>query len=624
MNRMHFTGAPTKGNGVKLTKIFFNVLKHVQAKKSIFAVSIFSGVLGTFFYAFASYLIGSAVQILIPTGFGLPADDGFVRLFTNINNSTVQAGAIIAFLVLLYFGYWGLQTIQNFLLVKISQATSSRLRWETYCKLQIMPIAYFDKQSSGDLMSRMTNDIDNISQALIQAASQFVQSVSMMFFTFIIMMVLSPYVTLIAVGMLFILMSFSFVFIKLAQPHFMKQQKNLGALNGYVEEMISGQKVVTLLNRQNESTAAFEKYNVALVPSAVRSQFLSSLLFPWFNFTINMLLLLTVVIFAGFSSAGIGTGGTAAFSFAFIISFISLLRNFATPLNQLLSIFNLIQAGLAGAQRVFEVIDLLPPPVNSKAQSLPRPQGYVSFKKVNFGYTPEKLNLIDANIEAKPDEVVAIVGPTGAGKTTIINLLTKFYNKNDGEIKIDTNEIGEIVDASWRDNIAIVLQDTYLFTTTIKENIRYGNLNATDEDVINAAKIADAHNFIMQLEKGYDTLVESNGSNFSQGQRQLLAIARAVIRNSEILVLDEATSSVDTRTEVQIQKALSRLIQGRTSFVIAHRLSTIRNANQILVVNDGKIVERGNHDELLNLNGFYANLYNSQFKKGITFDTDLD
>lgn len=601
-------------------KILGQLLKQLESKKSVFFISLLFGIVGSLIWAAASYLIGSVTQaIFTPPGYAPTSNDPIVLGLIKIP----PLGSIFI-LFALYVLYLVLILFQNFIMVKISQVTSSKLRWQSYCRLQEMPISYFDSHSSGDLMSRMTNDIDNISQALTQAAAQFIQTIFTVLFTFILMMVLSPYLTLISIFILFLLMSISFLFVKKAQPYFIMQQDRLGDLNGYIEEMFSGHKVVALLNRQKETCESFEVYNNALVPSAVRSQTYSSLIMPWFNFISNILFLLVAVIAALFKIYGISTGGISTIDIAFIISFITLLRNFSNPINQILSISNLIQAGLAGAERVFYLINLIPPHDKPGAKPLSNIEGHVKFDHVNFGYLPGKLNLIDANIAANPGETIAIVGPTGAGKTTIINLLTKFYNYNSGSIVIDKHEITDSIETSWRDQITIVLQDTYLFTTTIKENIRYGDLSATDEQIISAAKIADAHNFIMQLENGYDTIVESNGENFSQGQRQLLAIARAVIKKAPILVLDEATSSVDTRTEIQIQNAMLRLMQGKTSFVIAHRLSTIKNATIILVVSDGKIIERGTHDQLLALNGFYANLYNSQFKKGITEDVDLE
>ena len=601
-------------------RIMMRLVKELNTTPAVLIISLIFGILGSLIWSFASLALGPMVQVIFQPNTTEVDGLGLVNLFKD-----VPVVGLIVIMGVCYVLYSVMMLIQNVIMIKISQASCTRLRWQTYCRLQKMPISYFDTNSSGDLMSRLTNDIDNISQALTQASAQFIQGITTVLFMFVILMVLSPYLTLITIVVLIILSAIGVFFVMRAQPKFIDQQVKLGELNGYIEEIFSGHKVISLLNQQDEAIKNFKGFNEAMVPSAVSSQTLSVLIFPWFNFVTNLTFLIFIVFAAIFMNNKIPSGGTGDITdLSFVISFSTLLRGLTNPINQWLSIFNLVQAGIAGASRVFVILDLQTPPENPNARDLREVKGHVEFKNVNFGYTADKLNLVDANIDAKPGQVIAIVGPTGAGKTTIINLLTKFYNYNDGKIEIDGNEITDINDTSWRNNISIVLQDTYLFTTTIKENIRYGNLNATDEEVIAAAKVADAHDFIMKLENGYDSVVESNGRNFSQGQRQLLAIARAVIRNAPILLLDEATSSVDTRTEVQIQQAMLRLMKGKTSFVIAHRLSTIKNADQILVVSDGKIIEKGNHNELLALNGFYANLYNSQFKKGISGDVDTE
>ncbi|WP_052663099.1 ABC transporter ATP-binding protein [Mycoplasmoides pirum] len=602
-------------------KLIKRILKEMEAKKSVWFISLTFALLSSAILAFSSFFLGYAISALITPNVTNP--DGLNTALANLD-PVVLVVVVIGSLLLMYVSTSGMQYVQNVIMVKISQTACARLRWDAYCKLQKMPVSYFDTHSSGDLMSRLSNDIDNVSQALVQSGAQLIQGVSTLFFVFIILMILNSAITLIIVPILFLMLSIGFWFTKKAQPYFIKQQDRIGDLNGYMEEMISGHKIVMLLNRQNEVYEKFQIYNQAIVPNAVSAQTLSVLIFPWFGFAAN-LVFLAFALMSGFLSSDFNSWGVSdVTSFTFLASYFNLLRSFTNPINQSLSIINLIQAGLAGAQRSFTILDLVPPEDKPNAKSLNDVKGYVKFDHVNFGYRPNTLNLKNANIEAKPGEMIAIVGPTGAGKTTIINLLTKFYNYNDGKITIDDSEISNVIETSWRDNISIVLQDTYLFTSTIKENIRYGNLNATDEEIIEVAKIANAHDFIMQLKDGYDTIVESNGRNFSQGQRQLLAIARAIVRNSPILLLDEATSSVDTRTEVKIQKALDTLMKGKTSFVIAHRLSTIKNANKILVVNSGEIVEQGSHDELLKLNGFYANLYNSQFKKGVGGEFELD
>lgn len=618
MRRRNNHNLTTTQNKISSFKTIIRLVKEMDAKVSVWIISLLFALVSSAILAFSSFILGYIINAIFPSP---------INTNDNLMNSlqTLDPLILILILFLMYLATSGLVYLQNIIMVKISQNACTRLRWEAYCRLQKMPISYFDTHPSGDLMSRLTNDIDNVSQALIQSAAQLIQGVFTLFFIFIILMAMSPTLTLITVAMIFLMLFVGIWFTSKAQPYFIKQQDRIGDLNGYMEEMLSGHKVVLLLNRQKEVNEKFDLYNNAIIPSAVRAQTLSVFIFPWFSFVSNLIFLVFVILAAVFRNNNLGSSGFGELgSISFVISFISLLRSFTSPIMQMLSVLNLIQAGIAGAQRAFAILDLIPPKDRVNAIELKNIKGNVEFKNVNFGYTQNALNLKNANIVANSGELIAIVGPTGAGKTTIINLLTKFYNYNDGKIMMDGNEISDVKEFSWRDQISIVLQDTYLFTSTIKENIRYGNLNATDEEIIEAAKVANAHEFIMQLKDGYDSIVESNGRNFSQGQKQLLAIARAVIRKTPILLLDEATSSVDTRTEVQIQKALNNLMKGKTSFVIAHRLSTIKNANKILVVNNGEIIEQGSHDELLQLNGFYANLYHSQFKKGVGGEFELD
>lgn len=608
-----------------------NLFKYVEYKKSVVALSIIFSIIGVFAYIMVALIFGEIIQFYFfgPTQNKQPS--AFLSFFVGGRNADDPIGFWIAitWMVAAYIIYSLSWILQNIIMIKISQKTATKLRKEVFLKLQKMPISYFDSHKSGDLMSRLTNDIDNISQALTQSLSQLIQSILTVFISLIIMFVMSSYITLITIVALPLLMSVSIFFVRKAQPYFFEQQEKIGDLNGYIEEMLSGQKMANLLNRQNEVLMKFDTYNNSLVNSAVKSQAYSGLIFPWLSFITNATLLLISCIAAAFASSKIDVGGIGGLGnpnnhfvdAAFIATFTLLFRNLVNPINQLLSTLNVVQSGLAGGERVFDVLKLKHREDAKDAVELNEVIGNVEFKNVDFGYTPNKLNLKNANFSAKPGEVIAIVGPTGAGKTTIINLLTNFYEFNKGQIFIDKHEIKTIKEKSWRDNISIVLQDTFLFSDTIRENIRYGNLNATDQEVEEAAKISNAHQFIMQLEHGYDTVINSNENNLSQGQRQLLAIARAVISKSNILILDEATSNVDTKTEMEIQTAMLRLMKGRTSFVIAHRLSTIKNANKILVLVDGEIIEQGTHKELLKIkNGFYNNLYHSQFKNGVISD----
>ena len=504
--------------------------------------------------------------------------------------------------------------IQNRFMVRIAQTTTLDIRKDLFKNMGQLPLKYYDSHSSGDLMSRLTNDVDNINMTLAQSVTQLFSGIISIVGMLIAMLLLSPILTLIGLvttPVMFIIMR---MIVKSTQPYFIKQQKELGRLNGYIEEMISGQKAILLFSKEEYVKGEFAKINKNLTKSAILAQTFSGFMGPMNNF-INNISYLIIAVSGGYLMLQ-GWGITVGVIFSFILY----MRNFTRPINEILNLFNTIQSALAGAERVFEVMDEAKEEDCKEASSIGDIEGTVVLRDVNFSYTPEKNILKQVTLTAKKGQTIAIVGPTGSGKTTIINLLTKFYDINSGVITIDGQNIESITRESLRKSIAMVLQDTYLFSESVRENIRYGNLEATDEEVEKAAKLANAHSFIKQLPEGYDTILEDNGSNLSQGQRQLLAIARAVLMNSSILILDEATSSIDTRTEIAIQTAMNQLMKGKTTFVIAHRLSTIRNADQILALKDGEIIEQGTHDELLKRDGFYANLYNSQFKKGMNID----
>jgi ATP-binding cassette, subfamily B, multidrug efflux pump len=500
------------------------------------------------------------------------------------------------------------QAISAWLMSDVSQRALKQLRKDLFSHLQSLPIGFFDKNPAGELMSRLTNDIDAINQAVSQNIISLLASVLSLIGILIAMFVLDRWLALASLLVVPIMFWFTEFVAKYTRRGFRDLQKQLGGLNGVMEEAISGQKVVKAFRRNESAIEAFRKSNAEVFRAGVAANSYALLLMPLTNVLGNFF----VIVLAGL-------GGWLALqglvSVGIIATFISYGQNFIQPLRQLANMYNSIQAALAGAERVFEIIDT-PSEVDDapEALALTALQGHVQFEHVNFGYRPETLIIKDMTLEAKAGETFALVGPTGAGKTTIINLLTRFYEINGGSVRIDGTDIRDIKKADLRRQLGLVLQDTFLFSGSVLDNIRYGRLGATDEECIQAAKMADADHFIRQLPHGYQTQLSERASNLSQGQRQLLSIARAILADPAILILDEATSSVDTRTEARIQKALLRLMEGRTSFVIAHRLSTIRDADQVLVINNGEIVEKGTHQQLLDLKGFYHHLYVSQFK----------
>jgi ATP-binding cassette subfamily B protein len=540
---------------------------------------------------------------------------------TRLNGFTldkfVRTGDVkgLAFICLVLLGMYSVNVVstwaQNALMVAVAQKTSADIRRDLFVNIQRLPLGYFDTHASGDLMSRLTNDVDNVNTMLAQGVVQLFAGIIMISGMLVAMLILSPLLTLIAVATTPLMFLTTKIIVKATQSWFMSQQRELGQLNGFIEEMISGQKTVSLFSREKSVEEDFGKINRRYVESSIKAQGYSGVMGP-LNNCINNLTYLVISVFGGILILK-GSAMTVGIVFTFILY----MRNFTRPINDILNLFNTIQSALAGGERVFEVIDAEKERDADGARDIADIAGYVNMEQVRFSYIAGKEVLKGMDIVARQGETVAIVGPTGAGKTTIINLLTKFYDFDGGRILIDGRDIREISARSLRRTISIVLQDPFLFSGTVRENIRYGRLAASDTDVEKAAGQARAHDFIMQLPNGYDTVLSDNGSNLSQGQRQLLSIARAIIAKSSILILDEATSSIDTRTEILIQEALLELMKGKTCFVIAHRLSTIRNANSIVVINDGRAVESGTHDGLIAKNGFYANLYNSQFATGM-------
>ncbi|MBF7148778.1 ABC transporter ATP-binding protein [Bacillus toyonensis] len=498
--------------------------------------------------------------------------------------------------------------LQTYVMINVALKTIQKIRQDIFEKIQTLSLRFFDVRSQGDLMSRVTNDIDNLNQALTQSVVQIISSALTFIGVTIAMFSLNwilALVTLITVPIMF------FVTKKLVAysgKNFAKRQKDLGELNGFIEEAITGADVTTLYGKEKETVQNFNKINEQLRISATKADTFSAFIFPSMNFINNLGMGLvigtgSVMVLNGMTTVGV------------IAAFINYSRQFSRPLSQFATLMNTIQAAVAGGERVFEIMDEVPEIQNKKdAFVVQNIQGHVELENVSFGYVENKTILKEVSLKAQPGETIALVGPTGSGKTTIINLLTRFYDIQQGQIHIDGKDIKDYDINSLRSKIGVVLQDTYLFAGTIMDNIRYGRLHASDEEVINAAKAASAHSFIKHLPKQYETEIASEGSNLSQGQKQLLAIARAILADADILILDEATSNIDTRTELQIQAGLNNLMRGRTSFVIAHRLKTIEKADQILVIKDGSILERGNHESLMEDRGFYFELYTSQFK----------
>lgn len=498
--------------------------------------------------------------------------------------------------------------IEYRLLNKIGQQTVARMRADLFRKMEYLPVGYFDTHQHGDLMSRYTNDMDRISDALTDSLSDMLSSALTVAGIFVLMLVISPILTLVTLVTVPLMFWGARGIVRKSRKYFKGQQESLGTVNGYIEEMISGQKVVKVFGHEEKAEEDFDVLNRDLKTKSLKAQFYSGLMMPVMqNLSTLNYVLITIVgallaIFRGFD-----VGGLAAF--------LQYSRQFGRPINELASLYNSIQAALAGAERIFEVIDEQPEaPDLPGAVELKAVEGEVAMKEVWFGYRSEKMILKGISFQASAGRKIALVGATGAGKTTILNMLPRFFDIRSGEIRIDGEEIRRVCRDSLRRSMAIVLQDTHLFTDTVRENIRFGRLEATDEEVVAAAKLTAAHSFIKRLPHGYDTLLEDDGANLSQGQRQLLNIARAVVADPAILLLDEATSNIDTRSEILIQKGLDQLMRGRTSLIIAHRLSTIRNADMILVMEHGQIVERGTHEELLRMKGKYFTLNQEQFR----------
>jgi ATP-binding cassette subfamily B protein len=506
--------------------------------------------------------------------------------------------------------------IQQYVMAGVAQKVVYDMREQINSKLERLPLKYFDSRTHGEILSRATNDVDNISTTLQQSLTQLITSIVTIIGVIVMMLTISPWLTLITI----VTLPLSFVVImaisKRSQTYFVGQQKSLGQLNGHVEEMYTGHRIIKAFGREPQSLKDFDEINDKLYDSGWRAQFMSGMIMPLMMFIGNLGYVMICVVGGIFVTKKMIDVGD-------IQAFIQYSRQFTQPIAQTANIANIIQSTIASAERVFELLDE-EEEVKEVTTTVAKlddgtPEGSVEFRHVKFGYKEDAILIEDMNIEVSPGQTIAIVGPTGAGKTTLINLLMRFYELNDGEIIIDGVNITNMKRSDLRSKFGMVLQDTWLFNGTIRDNIAYGREGASEADVVRAAKAAHADHFIRTLPLGYNTVLNEEASNISQGQKQLITIARAILADPSILILDEATSSVDTRTELLIQKAMKALMQNRTSFVIAHRLSTIRDADLILVMNQGSVIEKGNHEELLAQGGFYADLYNSQFSEG-----DLD
>ncbi len=584
----------------------------------------FRGTTGRLFRYMGAYRYGLAAVMLFAIGgttFNIVGpkilSKATTELFNGLMAKVSGAGGIdfekIGRILLLLLGVYALSAclsfIQGLIMTGISQKLCYRFRKEISGKINRMPLKYFESRTVGEVLSRITNDVDTLGQSLNQSVTQLITSLTTIIGILIMMLSISPVMTLIALVILPVSGALIGVVVKFSQKYFIAQQNYLGKVNGQVEEVYSGHNIVKAFNREEESLREFNETNALLYQSGWKSQFLSGMMQPIMMFVGNM----------GYVAVAV-SGSLLAIKGAIevgdIQAFIQYVKNFTQPITQVAQVSNMLQSMAAAAERVFEFLNEEEEDVSAQDPvHLDKIEGAVHFDHVRFGYQPEKIIIQDFCCEVKPGQTVAIVGPTGAGKTTMVKLLMRFYDVNGGSIKVDGHDIREFNRSELREGFGMVLQDTWLFKGTIMENIRYGRLDATDEEVIAAAKAAHAHHFIQTLPGGYQMELNEDASNVSGGQKQLLTIARAILADNRILILDEATSSVDTRTEARIQKAMNNLMKGRTSFVIAHRLSTIRDADLILVMKDGDIIEQGNHEQLLDKNGFYAELYNSQFEE---------
>jgi len=591
------SGERAKDFGGSMKKIF----RYMSKYKFRFLLMLVFAVSSTIFSIVGPKILGKATTELFNGLVAKVGGTGGIN-FTKITQILLAVMALYACSALFSF-------IQGFVMTGISNDVTYSLRKDISKKINRLPLKYFESRTTGEILSRITNDVDTLQQSLNQSITQLITSITTLVGVFIMMISINVWMTLAALVILPVSMVIIGTVMKRSQKYFRGQQKYLGEVNGQIEEIYGGHNVVKVFNKEEDVVEQFEKVNEKLYNTAWKSQFFSGIMMPVMQFVGNLGYVM-VAILGGFMVI------RNAIEVGDIQSFFQYIRNFTQPIQQIAQVTNMLQSTAAASERVFEFLE-----EPEEDQTVEHPvditnlRGNVQFDHVQFGYDPERIIIHDFSADVKDGQKIAIVGPTGAGKTTMVKLLMRFYDVNSGSIRIDGHDVREFNRSSLREMFGMVLQDTWLFSGTIMENIRYGRLDATDEEVIAAAKAAHVHKFIMQQPGGYQMVLNEETSNISQGQKQLLTIARAILADNRLLILDEATSSVDTRTETRIQKAMDTLMQGRTSFIIAHRLSTIRDADLILVMKDGDIIEQGSHEELMAEGGFYAGLYNSQFEK---------
>lgn len=596
---------PMRGAGAAMSDSKPKEFKKSIAKLGKYLKAYWIGIIVALVFA----VLVTVLSIFAPKILQLIGNEIVEALGANVPIDMARVGAIAVWMIVLYVASALFNFIQSIVMSVISVNISRRMRNDLSDKINRLPLSYFDRQSFGDILSRVTNDVDLIGQTLNQSLSQLVSSFTLIVGIIIMMFTISWQLTLVELVSVPVSFLLVMIIVKISQKHFRRQQNALGDINGIVEEIYSSHNVVKVFNGQEKAEREFEEINKVMASSALKGQFLSGMMMPVMNTVANISYVLVCLV-----------GGMMAIKnndvlfITSIVAFISYVRSFNQPIEQLATVTNTLQSTAAASERVFDFLEQPEQAPDTGNKSIPDFKGNVEFRHVNFGYTPEKQIIFDFNCKVEAGQKIAIVGPTGAGKTTLVNLLMRFYETDSGEILIDGVSTKDMTREYVRGLFGMVLQDSWLFEGTIRENICYGNEGTSEEAMIEACKAANVHHFIMSLPGGYN-MVLNEEANISQGQRQLLTIARAMVDNAPMLILDEATSSVDTRTEQNIQEAMDRLMKGRTSFVIAHRLSTIKNADLILVMKNGNIIEQGNHEQLMAQGGFYSELYNSQFSK---------